>query len=144
MSGLTDRYSTGSSALDRSVVGFALAPLIGTVIAVSMVTLVAITRLDLKSSAPLREFVCAVLLGSLFGAPLTYIGMFLVGLPTWLLLRFTNNESGLAYTLAGAAGGWVLAPSLGGAKLSAFPLEALGTSAGALSLCLFWLIARRR
>jgi hypothetical protein len=78
-----------------------------------------------------------------FGAPVAYIGMALVGLPTWLLLHVTRNESAIAYALSGAVGGWCLAPEMAGPKWAGFPMDAVGMFAGALTLWLFWRMAKR-
>lgn len=152
----SDIYSTGSTGLGRSLIAFVVAPLFSSLIVVSGVVAFLVLDIPLESGPPgigaapgilqmIWGFAAAVLLGTLvIGGPVTYIGMALIGFPTWLLLRYTNNESAAAYAGMGALGGSWLGPALGGHKWEAFPLAWIGGCGGALALFLFWGIARRR
>lgn len=143
-------YSTGSTSLWRSLIAFLVAPLLSSLLVVSGVTLVMMLSVPASEEAPdilqlITGFLFAVLFGTLIvGGPLVYIGMIIIGLPTWLVLRFTHNESAWVYTAAGALGGWWLAPFLGGHKWEDYPLNWAGATAGALALLLFWCMGRRR
>jgi hypothetical protein len=145
-----DMYSTGSTSLRRSLIAFIAAPLVSSLLVVSGVVLAFMLRIPAGDEPPdlvqvLRGFIGAVFFGTLMlGGPLTFIGMLVVGFPAWLLLRFTHNESAVAYALLGALGGWWLAPRLGGHKWAGFPLDTVGACEGALALFLFWRMARTR
>jgi hypothetical protein len=146
---LTNLYSTGSTGLGGAMLGFLLAPLISAFLTVSAVVFLLLATIPgTPPDDPLKlifGFLFAALWGTAaMGAPFTYLGMALIGLPAWLLLRFTNNESGLAYGLVGGAGGFLLAPTLGGHKWEGFPLDLAGLGGGALAMLLFWSIGRRR
>jgi hypothetical protein len=117
---------------------------------VSAVVLFFMSRIPAGDQVPgveqlLIGFAFAVFLATpIVGVPAAYIGMITIGVPAWLFLRFTNNESGAGYSVTGALGGWWLAPALGGRKWEGFPLDWIGAAGGALALFLFWRIARRR
>ncbi len=150
MSGLSDLYSTGSTSLGRSLVAFLVAPLLSCLLVVSSVLLWFLWGLpagDHPPSGGERAFLFAAMVlwaTAAMGAAMSYTGMALVGVPAWLLLRFTHNESGIAYTAIGAAGGWLIGPALGGHKWAGFPMEPAGAVGGGVALLLFWCIARRR
>ena len=141
---ITGIYSTGDSSLGRSLLGFAVSPLASTLCIISAYSFILSLGSAQSPQEQLSSILGAVLVGTTFGAVIAYFGMLIVGVPTWFLLRFTGNESAIAYGLCGAAGGWLLAPIAAKPKVSGDPIEALGISIGALSLILFWRIARRR
>jgi len=147
---ITDLYSTGSTSVQRSLVALILAPVISSLVIVSAVILYFMLSIPASDPAPavpqvIGGFAAVVFLGTiLMGGPAAVIGMILIGLPAWLLLRYTNNESAAAYGALGALGGWWLAPQLGGHKWDSLPLNWLGAAGGALALIVFWRIARRR
>ena len=140
---ITGIYSTGDTTIGRSLLGFAVAPLTATLCVILAYASFVAPRLGGTPYDQLLNLLGAVLFCTTFGSFIAYIGMLLIGVPTWLVLRFTGNESALAYTLCGATGGWLLATILA-SKLSADPIRTLGVAVGALSLFLFWRIARRR
>ena len=147
---ISDIYSTGSTSLQRSLIAFIAAPLLSSLLIVSAVVLYFMRGIPAGDHAPgglqlLAGFATAVFFGTVaMGGPATFIGMIAIGFPAWLLLRFTNNESAVAYSAMGALGGWWLAPVLGGHKWEGFPLPWVGAMGGALALFVFWRIARRR
>lgn len=149
MAGIQGLYSTGSTALGRSLLGFALAPLLSCLLVMSGIMLYFFATAPVSVPPPTWDvvvgaFLLGVAIGTLtLGGLLSYIGMGLIGVPAWLILRFTNNESGIAYTFIGAIGGWWIGPALGGRKWEGFPLDLTGACGGALALFLFWRIARR-
>jgi hypothetical protein len=142
-------YSTGTTGGGRVLAAFAIAPAIGSIIAVAAAVTFFMMQIPGEPPGGAAQAVAGGLFLTgwmvlAFGAPVAYIGMALVGLPTWLLLHLTRNESALAYTLAGAVGGWCLAPELAGRKWAGFPMPAMGAFAGALTLWLFWRMAKRQ
>jgi uncharacterized membrane protein len=150
MTSFRGRYSTGSTSTKRAVVGFLVAPLISSALVVSGVLAIPlIGGLEDGGSLSFSEFILGLPLmvgvGTIvIGAPLTYLGMLLIGVPTWLALRRTQNESGVTYALIGGVGGALLAPLLGGQKWEDFPMWAAGAVGGASALFFFWRIARER
>jgi hypothetical protein len=149
MRGFSDLHSTGSTSLGWSVVAFLVAPLLSCLLVVSGVLLWFLWGVPGGEHPPSAGeqallFAAMVLWATAaMGAALSYTGMALVGVPAWVLLRFTNNESGIAYTAIGAAGGWLIGPALGGHKWAGFPMDVAGAAGGGLALLLFWCIARR-
>ena len=149
MAWFSDRFSTGSTSVGRAAVAFFVAPLVSSVLVVSAVMWAGMSQIPPgPNPSGLLQVLVAFLMGVMIGVItigglFTFIGMLLVGVPTWLLLRYTNNESGLAYTVVGLAGGVWLGPALGGHKWEAFPMEIAGGAGGALTLFLFWRLARR-
>jgi hypothetical protein len=140
-------YSTGRTGGARVLLAFLVAPAVSSVVSVSAT--IAMIMMQMPGEPPggglqaIALFLVTVLWGVLIFGAVAYLGTALVGFPAWLLLRWTSNESGAAYTLIGAAGGWWLAPAMGGRKWEGFPLDMIGCFAGALTLWLFWRMARR-
>ena len=148
MGGILRIYSTGTTGGGGVLLGFLVAPAISSVVAVALAVTIFFAQLSGEAPGGAAEIVASGLFATgwmviAFGAPAAYIGMLLVGLPAWLLLRLTRNESAIAYTITGAAGGWWLAPALAGNGWAAFPMGAVGMFAGALTLWLFWRMAKR-
>jgi hypothetical protein len=141
-------YSTGTTGGGRVLVGFVVAPAVSSVVAVAVTVACFLMQIPGEAPGGAAQAVAGGLFLTgwmviAFGAPVAYIGMALVGFPTWLLLHLTRNESAIAYTLAGAAGGWCLAPAMAGHKWAGFPMGIVGMFAGALTLWLFWRMAKR-
>ena len=140
------RSSTGSTSASRAVAGFLISPYLAT-----LLTLI-LTMLAMGWGHPVSDWnakhvaigFAVMPLLALIGSPVAYLGMLVIGLPTWLVLRFTNNESGLAYTLVGVLGGAVAGPLVGGQKLHALPMTLLGAVAGGLALFIFWQVSKQR
>jgi hypothetical protein len=81
------------------------------------------------------------------GYAITMICTLVIGGATWLALRFSKRESGLAYALAGAIGGLLIGMrggfrGLGMMSVSQLFAFAICALTGALVALCFWLIAR--
>ena len=145
MSRSTSLFSTGDSSLIRSLIAFLLAPLLASYLFAAL----AISVLAVRDSAPLDQALPGVILGSAVitafgGAIFAYIGMTAVGVPAWLVLRFTNREAALSYLLAGAIGGAMLGPQMPLPPIFRDNAILNGASAGVTLMLVFWRIARRR
>lgn len=115
----------------------------GTALAVALVFTLMVTFGE-SGAEFLGALIVAGLPALLVASVLTALGLLVFGVPaTWLLVRL-GRESGLAYVLAGAAGGalvglvWMLVAANG----AAIALLA-GAAPGALCGWLWWRFARR-
>jgi hypothetical protein len=148
MATLLGAYSTGSTGGARIVLAAAIAPFVSSVVTVAITVFLFLAQMPGDPTGREAETLvvwlyCVVWMVLVFGAPVAYAGMALIGFPAWLLLRLTRNESGAAYAVIGAVGGWWIAPMFGGHKWDSFPLDLIGLFAGGLTLILFWRIAKR-
>ena len=87
MAGIHGLYSTGSTALGRSLLGFALAPLLSCLLVMSGIMLYFFATAPVSGPAPTWDVVVGacllgVAIGTLtLGGLLSYIGMGLIGFP---------------------------------------------------------------
>jgi hypothetical protein len=140
-----DLFSSAGTSTRRSIAAFIAAPLVGTYV---YGLLLCVAALFYRWPQPAGEVAALVGAGPLFivlfGAMLSYPGIVLVGLPTWLLLRWARTEGLVPYTLAGVVGGTLLPPAQRGWSFVGEPHVLHNQVAGALVMATFWLIARRR
>jgi hypothetical protein len=137
-------FSTGDSSLARSVVAFVFAPPLASYVFAAL----AIATLAVRDTAPLDQALAGIVLAPIVitvfgGALFAYIGMAAVGLPAWLVLRFTNCEASLSYLLAGAVGGARLGPEMSLPPVIRENTALNGALAGVTLMLVFWWIARR-
>lgn len=141
-------FSTGRTSGGRALIAFFVAPLVSSIITIAVTVLLLLGRMPAGDNPPdalqvvVMSVVTIIWAWLVMGVPWTMMGMAVVGLPTYFLLRVTRNESGLAYGGLGALGGYWLAPQLGGHKWDWFPLDFIGAAAGAMTMLLFWRWAR--
>jgi hypothetical protein len=97
MGGILRVYSTGTTGGGGVLLGFLVAPAISSVVAVALAVTIFFAQLPGEAPGGAAEIAVSGLFVTgwmviAFGAPAAYIGMLLVGLPAWLLLRLTRNE----------------------------------------------------
>jgi hypothetical protein len=80
----------------------------------------------------------------IFGTMLSYPGILLIGVPTWLLLRWARAEGLIPYAVAGFVGGSVLPPVQRGWSFLGEPPVLHNQMAGMLVMASFWFVARKR
>jgi hypothetical protein len=138
-------FSSGETSLRRAIIAFIVAPPLASFVFAALWA----ASVSFHDSAGIGETLLKIILWALLatvlaGAPVAYIGMGAVGLPTWILLRFTRREATLTYMVAGAAGGALLAQVIPIAPLFGDRPAANGAAAGATLMLAFWVIAHRR
>jgi len=144
MNRLADIFFSGETGLGRSLLAFLIAP------PVASFALAAFWMASLSGPDPvdpglglLEILFAAALATALAGALVAYVGMMLVGLPAWLVLRLAGLEGALSYGLAGALGGAMLGPQVIVPPVLAGGPQANGAVAGLIMMLLFWWMARR-
>ncbi|HEX8669004.1 MAG TPA: hypothetical protein VF727_11610 [Allosphingosinicella sp.] len=146
--GMIDRLvGTGRTTLGMSLLGFALAPFTGSF----LYGWVVVACIFANGGAAQGSSGEILLMGSVFaffaavvGAMIAYPAMLIVGVPSWLLLRYARAEGAVPYALCGALGGSLMPPLKRGWSFFGEPPQLHTAIAGALVMLCFWGIAGKR
>jgi uncharacterized membrane protein len=149
------RLPHARSSIRRSLAGFALAPLIGTLMLTTCTALmVGLTPADGDQARSLGQWlathgetiVSTFLLTTAFAigaSPIVYAMALVFAVPIWLLLRSLRLEAAASYSLAGAVAGALLAVASSRADApNYYGLPMIVIAAGTAAI--FWAIARPR
>lgn len=128
-----------------SVLGFILAPLAGTyVYGLSLCVGALIYQWPMPPRDAVALVVAAPLFIVIFGTMLSYPGILLIGVPSWMFLRRAKAEGLVPYAVAGLVGGSFLPPVQRGWSFLGEPPVLHNQVAGMLVMASFWFIARNR
>lgn len=134
----------GHTSIRRSILGFVVAPPLGVAAYVLTYFLIACvySAFDRSMLASTMFYSMVVLV---MGPIIAFVGLTVVGIPSWLFLRRFDLESSYAYALIGAAGGFFV-PT---AKIDHFmifsePSALHNAAAGGLVMLVFWSFAKSR
>ena len=128
-----------------SLLGFILAPLVGTyVYGLSLCVGGLIYQWPMPPRDAVALVVAAPVFIVIFGTMLSYPGILLIGVPSWVLLKRAKAEGLIPYVVAGLVGGSVLPPVQRGWSFLSEPPVLHNQVAGMLVMASFWFIARNR
>jgi hypothetical protein len=149
MKWLSMLFGSGRTSFRRGLVGMVAAQVIAVLLLPTPLFVISLVEHWSKSPTTMDTIMTGLTLLAIAFVIASIVAVF-VGVPLWIVLRRLQRESGLAYAVGGAVGGWampIVMSTLRGVlptfrTMDTFVL--LCALVGAIAALGFWLIAKER